>query len=364
MGSNKKYRILVAPLDWGLGHATRCIPIIHYLLEKNVEVVIAADKRPLELLKKEFPSLEFAVLPGYRIAYPNKGSMILKMFLSIPKIVREIREEHELLKKIIRERKIDAVISDNRFGLWSKDIPCVYLTHQVMVKSPFGEKWLYRRHKKIMEKFMESWIPDLSGDDNLSGDLSHKCPLPENACFIGPLTRFKKSPLPPFERGMEEQYDLIAVLSGPEPQRSIFEEKIIDQLRSKDIRVLIVRGITEADEEIQVTEKIKTISHLSLEKLQSAIQASKIVLSRSGYSTIMDLSAIGAKAIFVPTPGQTEQEYLSEFFKKKGIAFSMPQKDLDIGIALKESEKYSGFVKMKSEDLYKECVGRFLEKIV
>src|ERR1043166_5258587 len=167
-------RILVAPLDWGLGHATRCIPIIRYLLEKGQEVIVGADGRPLELLKREFPGQEFIVIPGYKVSYPKKGSMTLKMAASVPKILAGIKKEHEQLDKITTAEKIDAVISDNRFGLWTKKVPCIFITHQLMIKSPFGEKLLHRLNKNHIKKYTECWIPDAEGADNLSGDLAHK----------------------------------------------------------------------------------------------------------------------------------------------------------------------------------------------
>jgi len=193
-----KKRILVAPLDWGLGHATRCIPIIRYLVEKNCEVIIAADKRPMELLKKEFPSLEFVVMPGYNISYPKNGSMVLKMAVQVPKILKGTKQEHTQLEKIIAEEKIDAVISDNRFGLWAKKIPCVFITHQLMVKSPLGEKWIHKLNKDYISKYSECWIPDVK--NGLSGDLGNKFKLPEHAKFIGLLSRFN-TPLNPLSRG-------------------------------------------------------------------------------------------------------------------------------------------------------------------
>lgn len=220
-------RVLIAPLDWGLGHSTRCIPIIRYLLERGVEVVIGADGRPMQLLRMEFPSLEFVQMSGYNISYPKRGSMALKIAVQIPKILAGIKREHELLKKIIQENKIDAVISDNRFGLWSKEIPCVFITHQVMVKSPFGEKWIHQLNKKYISRYTECWVPD-SEKDGLSGDLAHKFKLPENAKFIGMLSRFY-TPQPPSMVELSVN-SLLVILSGPEPQRTVLEGKIIKQL--------------------------------------------------------------------------------------------------------------------------------------
>jgi len=335
-------KILIAPLEWGLGHAARCIPIVKYLLEKKCEVIIGADGRPLQLLQKEFPSHEFVVMPGYNISYPKNGSMALKIASQIPKILSGIKREHELLKKIIKEKNIDAVISDNRFGLWSKEIPCVFITHQLMVKSPFGEKIIHRLNKNYISKYSECWIPDSSGEMNLSGDLSHKFPLPENAKFIGVLSRFETAShaLP-----KEKKYNLLVILSGPEPQRTEIEKKVIEQIRTNPPtrKTLIVQGITENSEHRKISENTEIVSHLTSDELQKIILDSEIIISRPGYSTVMDLAMLGKKAIFVPTPGQTEQEYLADHFSEKKIAYSVSQKRFDLKTALKESKKYTGF---------------------
>ena len=365
-------RILIAPLDWGLGHATRCIPIIKYLLEKSCEVVIGADGRALHLLQKEFPACEFVKISGYDISYPKNGSMVLKMASQIPKIISGIKREHKLLKKIIKERKIDAVISDNRYGLWSREVPSVFITHQLIIKSPFGEKLIHKLNMKYISKYSECWIPDYAGDNNLSGDLSHKFSLPKNVKFIGVLSRFASPPAPlPLERGA--QYKLLVILSGPEPQRTLFEKKIIEQLDSpptplpvrqaglqKERGVLIVQGITEKSVLIKISENIEMISYLTAEELKKEICSSEIVLCRPGYSSVMDLAMLNKKVIFVPTPGQTEQEYLAKYFSDKKIAYSVSQKYFDLKVAIKESEKYSGFTGNYSGEEFKNVVDKFL----
>ncbi len=363
-------KILIAPLDWGLGHATRCIPIIRYLLEKNCEVIIGADGRSLQLLQKEFPSCEFVQIRGYNISYPKNGSMVFKMALQIPQILSGIKQEHEKLKKIIKERKdlpagrqVDAVISDNRFGLWSREVPCVFITHQLMVKSPFGEKLIHRLNKNYISKFSECWIPDVSlthrAGKGLSGDLAHKFSLPENAKFIGVLSRFIL-PLNLPQRGDT----LLVILSGPEPQRTIFEKKIMEQIALLKKRILIIQGITEKNERRKISENVEIVSHLTSEELQKEIFSSEVILSRPGYSTVMDLAVLSKKAIFVPTPGQTEQEYLATYFSEKKIAYSVSQNKFDLKTALKESEHYSGFTEKYSTEEFKESVDLFLKNSV
>lgn len=345
----KQKRILICPLDWGLGHATRCIPIIRLLIKKDAEVMIAADAGPLALLKQEFPQLTFIRLPGYNIQYPKSGSMKIKMLLSIPKIVTGIKEEHAQLDKIIDEHKIDIVISDNRYGCWSKKVKNIFITHQLMIKAPIGESVLHKKVLKYIDNYDECWIPDVDGVANLSGDLAHKYPLSKNIFFVGLLSRFTNNSEVNSKLDSSASLgitNMVAIISGPEPQRSIFEKLVIEQLKQINLKALVVCG-KASEEKTETIKEIKIVSHLKSDEMKAAIQNADIILSRSGYSTVMDLASLGKKVIFVPTPGQTEQEYLAELFMKKGIAFSQTQSSFDLKIALEKSKNYKGFEKTK-----------------
>jgi uncharacterized protein (TIGR00661 family) len=349
----QKKRILICPLDWGLGHATRCIPIIRLLLQQNEEVLIAGSGRSFLLLKQEFPSLEFIDLPGYEISY-STGSMALHLFFSIPKILKGIKKEHELLQNIIRQKRIDLVISDNRFGLWSDQVKTVFITHQLLIKSPLGEYVLHRINLHYIKKYTACWIPDFEEEPNLSGELTHTYPLPENAVFIGPLSRFSSSSssatsLP----HLKKVYDVMVIISGPEPQRTLFEELILKQAAILPLNFLIVIGVTEQIPTVVTKGNLDIVSHLPADEMKSAILAAGIIISRSGYSTLMDLATLGKKAIFVPTPGQTEQQYLAAYCMENKIAYSENQIEFTIQRALKQAEAYTGFKKIQSDTVSK-----------
>jgi uncharacterized protein (TIGR00661 family) len=336
-------RILICPLDWGLGHATRCIPIIRYLLEKNAKVIIAADSRPLTLLKQEFPELEFIRFSGYNVDYSGHLPMAVKMLLSVPGILKRIRQEQKELEEIVEKHKIDIVISDNRYGCHSSKTRNIFITHQLMIKAPLGENQLHKKVLGYLKNYDECWIPDLEGENNLSGDLSHKFLLPANAFFIGPLSRFSFT-----ETNIKPVHDVMAIISGPEPQRSIFEKMVTEQIYRRGIKAFIVAGTPgNAD---RTSEQVSIFSHMSTKEMQEEILRSKIILSRPGYSTAMDLAALGKKAIFVPTPGQTEQEYLAGYYEEKKIAFYQEQSGFDLQKALKESMNYKGFEPLPSGD--------------
>lgn len=352
-----KKRILVCPLDWGLGHATRCIPVIHELQKQGAEVVIAADKRPLELLKQEFPQLQFIVFTGYEIAYPENGSMVFKMAFSIPKILKKISEEKKFLKEIVRKEKIDGVISDNRYGLGIADVPSVLILHQLMIKSPFGESVLHQITLNYVKQFSFCWVPDFPGENNLSGDLAHQYLLPDNARFVGALSRFSS-----FQKKekVEKKYDLLVIISGPEPQRTVFEKMIVQQVSKLPQRTLVVLGKPENTVTKEKIGNAAIISHLNAEQLFNAVSVSELVLTRPGYSTIMDLAMMKKKAIFVPTPGQTEQEYLGNLYHSKKTHLCEKQNELDVAKAIEQVSLFKGFTEFSEVELLSENVKEFL----
>ena len=334
---------------------TRCIPVIRLLLHKNAEVIIAGDGPSYELLKKEFPQLTFIVLKGYNITYPKQGSMVLKMMLAAPKIILGIYKEHQALKKIIALHKIDIVLSDNRYGLWNKGIKSVFITHQLMIKTPFAEQLLHQIVLFFIKKYTECWIPDVNGENNLSGDLSHKYPLSSNTFFVGILSRFNKD-----ENCIEHQYDVLAIVSGPEPQRSVFEKQLFEQLKQSKLKTVIVCGKPQLNKKIETIDNVTVISHLDSDELQKIILQSNIIIARSGYSSIMDLATLGKKAIFIPTPGQTEQEYLADRLMKTNIVFSQTQTAFNLQQALENSNKYNGFNNVQSNNLLEKRVDDLL----
>jgi len=307
-------KILVCPLNWGLGHATRCVPIIRQLQSNGHEVVLVSDGFPLAFLRQEFPSLRTIEYPSYPVHYSSGKSQIGAMLSSFPGIVSHIFKEHFWLKRLLENESFDQVISDNRFGMWNKQIHSVYITHQIMVKMPrtlkFLEPLVFALHKLIIQKYDECWIPDIEGNKGLSGDLSHKYKLPRNAKFVGILSRFStmKDIVP------DSTYDVMGIVSGPEPQRTIFEKQLIEKYSSESFKTLIVAGQPEKVEKERLIGNVQLFSHLPNYKLAAYLKGSKKIICRSGYSTLMDLQELKCleRAEFIPTPGQTEQEYLAE----------------------------------------------------
>lgn len=312
MSTEKK--ILVAPLNWGLGHATRCIPIIRELMAHGYQPVLASDGQALALLRKEFPELAALELPSYEVEYPvEEKNFKWKMLRNAPKMIDAVLQERKVVKKWVKELGLKGIISDNRFGVVSKKAPSVFITHQLNVLSG-NTSWLTGTiHRQIMRKFAEVWVPDSDGPLTLSGKLGHLTHYDEQVRYIGPLSRFKPG-------AGDTKYDLLVLLSGPEPQRTMLELLLREEMLYFKGKVLMVRGVVEPEQQFTQMENITICNFMTSVDLQRAFTQCDKVLCRSGYTTIMDLSVLGKKAFFIPTPGQYEQEYLAKKFKKDGLA--------------------------------------------
>ena len=346
-------KILVTPLNWGLGHATRCIPIIRALIKEGFEPILAGDGESLILLQKEFSKLKSYKLPTYHIQYTKKGKNLkFKLLLETPRILNVIKKEQELVAEIIKKENIRGIISDNRFGVRSSKIPSVYITHQINVLSGITSFFTSKFHQKIILKFDECWIPDYETPPFLAGRLSHSNNTKLNVKYIGPLSRFKST-----STEQDKKYDIMVLLSGPEPQRTLLEEKLVKELEFYSKKVVFIRGII-TDKPLKTSNKnIEIIDFMMQRNLQKAIQNSKIIIARSGYSTIMDLEKLEAKAFFIPTPGQDEQMYLAKYLKEQEIAPYALQREFKLDL-VEKTENYKGFKSKKvnnsiSFDLFK-----------
>jgi uncharacterized protein (TIGR00661 family) len=346
-------------MDWGLGHASRCIRIIQELQQRNCEVIIASSGDALNLLRAEFPDVHYFSLPGYSPKYSRSNRMVLKMFLQFPHFLSVIRKEHHAVEDIIQEQNSQVVISDNRYGCWSKKAISVLITHQSNIMMPKRFGWLKGFVRKMnvrqMRKFQRIWIPDTPGK-GLSGDLKSFGKVNEVAFeFIGNISRFR---IGDAKESLLE-YDVVAILSGPEPQRSIFEKIVLRQLKESSLKWFLVRGVFD-DDNTPVTDKV--VNHLTSKKLLQLINRSGVVLARCGYSTVMDLAALQKRAILIPTPGQTEQEYLAHELSKMGIIFTTSQEKLNIEVAMREVMNTTGLSIPVDDSLLTNALDKLLQE--
>lgn len=309
-------KILIAPLNWGLGHAARCVPLIRHYLEQGDEVVLAGDGDSFTLLKRTFPDLRTVDLPPLVLRYTANSQQRGFYLRAVWTLMRFTIADHYYLRQILAREHFDRVISDNRFGLFSRDTHSVYITHQLYPILPkrlrLFQPLARALHACIYRRYDEVWVPDyVDSSHNLSGALSHGGCFGQRAKYIGPLSRFTTryhttphSPVP--------HYTTLAILSGLEPQRTMFEGELLQRFAKSSESVLLVRGKLSDPHTVIKRGNITIIPSITDDELIAVVQGVHTIVARSGYSTIMDLAALGVldKAELHPTPGQSEQEYL------------------------------------------------------
>ncbi|MDO3694039.1 glycosyltransferase [Wenyingzhuangia sp. chi5] len=339
-------KIIVAPLNWGWGHVSRCIPIIKEIIVLGYIPIIASDGDALLFLRKEFPDLETLELTTYGIQYHQY--FVGSMFLNIPKIVNGIMKEQAVIKKYINDHKkeIVGIISDNRLGVYHSEIPSVYITHQLNIKAGILSKSIDKIHHYFIKKHKECWVPD--EENNLySGDLSKNISN-LNIQYIGVLSRFKKQEIP-------IKYNLLVLLSGIEGQRNALEDLMCKELRYFKGKVLLVRGTLKVSTKV-FSSNVEVIDYLLSDDLEKVINESELVISRSGYSTIMDLITLEKSAFYIPTPGQTEQEYLAKYLNSQSKARFSTQKEFNIDMLNKKN------VEVSFKKTSQHCISKYLIK--
>ena len=315
-------KILVAPLNWGLGHASRCVPLIRRFLAEGHEVILGGDGESLTLLRRHFSTLRYTYLAPLQLRYSQSNRQVLAMMRAIPQLILWAIKDHAMLAGILREEHIDRVVSDNRFGLYNSAAECVYLTHQLHIFLPRGWRWAERiaqsLHARIYKRYDKVWVPDYAElPKSLSGELGHpnhvSCPIE----YIGPLSRFEK--LVSDIAHPSHVYDVVAVLSGLEPQRTMLEQEIRNRYAGGKEKVLIVQGLMNKPNTRIKRANVTIVPYMDDKEMAEVLLCAKHIIARSGYSTVMDMEALGVmhKAQLIPTPGQPEQEYLAQWIKQR-----------------------------------------------
>ena len=352
-------RILISPLNWGLGHAGRMIPLALELRKRGHEIIFGVDGSIIHTIEKDLPGIKIIEIPGVRIRYSAVLPQYISILLQVPHIVTASFREHSTLKRLVRELKPDIIISDNRFGFYHKEIFSVFVTHQLRILFPewakFAEpaaSWVNRR---IIGNFDLCLVPDYPGNENLSGRLSHQLKLPDNVFCMGPLSRFSgatagesdKSESDISEASMGESDTGVAtthkakagkaktnlphpynclILSGPEPQRSILFEKVSEALSGINLAVLCG---SPAPGNNKKHGNITFITDPDTATMKKVISGSSLVISRAGYSSIMELVSLGRGGVIIPTPGQTEQEYLGQYHNGRHGFITLKQNQME-----------------------------------
>jgi UDP:flavonoid glycosyltransferase YjiC (YdhE family) len=360
-------RILIAPLDWGLGHTTRCIPIIREIRRLGHNILFAGTPDQQAFIKQTFPDLDTRFLNGYRVRY-SRHALMFTLLWQIPRLLKTIQAEHEWMLRIVEEESVDGIISDNRYGLWHPSKPSIILTHQPNIITGMGgraDAGIRKMHYKYLSRFRSVWIPDYPGTPNLAGRLSHPDQIPPNTQYIGPLSQFTDTETARVRgstgEGMNEGHILI-LLSGPEPQRTVLADKLWSQVQEFKRDIVFVEGSAGASRQT-IPPHIRHVSLATASDLQPLLEKASIVICRSGYSTLMDLATLGKPAILIPTPGQTEQEYLAQYLSAKGHAIARSQSTFFISEAIDKAKELKPFERGDAGDLLRPILNSWIQTL-
>jgi UDP:flavonoid glycosyltransferase YjiC (YdhE family) len=320
--------VLVCPMDWGLGHASRCVPVILALREAGCSVLVAASGGGSELIKSELgpeiinltdpdgdSRVRIIPFPGFPVSY-SRRFLFFRLMLRVPAFLYHIHMERKLLNRIVKKYRPNLIVSDNRYGLGHRSVRSVIITHQLTPVMPLAlkpfEGIVALTIRKWIRTFDECWIPD-DPDHSAAGQLISGFERLPSVYFIGWLSRFGSCGY-----GGSFRYRFLFILSGPEPNRTMLEDIIIKRFSGIRERVLLVRGLHGCIPEREVKGNIEIVGFMDSDMLATAVNDSRTIVCRSGYSSVMDLLVMGRDAVLIPTPGQTEQEYLAEWLSAKG----------------------------------------------
>ena len=355
--------VVYSLLDWGLGHTTRSIPIIRHLIALNCNVLVACNSNQKLILLKEFPEINYKELGGYELRYATKGWLtILYIILQVPKILIKINKENRWLKGFLLENKVDFIVSDNRFGFFSSKIPSIFITHQLSIRTGLGswaDKLIRLFNYRYINHFTACWVPDYPEKDGLAGKLSHPATFPAIPIhYLGPVSRFV-----PCRPATESKQEILIILSGPEPQRTILEFKILFDVHLMDKtnrRFVLVRGLPAEAKKLYTTSPIEIFNHLPTTELNRYLCTASLVVSRAGYTSIMDYMKLGVRAVLIPTPGQAEQQYLAQHLHQSGLALAIEQKKFSLQNALQQASSFH-FKKAEWDmESYKSIINEYL----
>ncbi|MBR2197640.1 MAG: glycosyl transferase family 28 [Fibrobacter sp.] len=362
-------KVLVAPLDWGLGHATRCVPVIKEFLRQGAQVELAVTDSYAPLYREIFPELKKHTAPSYGIVYPkhgfNMGLWLLKNSAHLNKV---IEYEHHYAEEMVRRHDFDILFSDNRFGFYSDKAFSIYMTHQCRIAFPtifskfegIGIHW----HKKKMGHFDQVWIPDLREAPGYAGAMSHVKNFAVPVRYAGPLSRFAElENLSEIVTAGPKDLGVVAVISGVEPARSTFERKLRELLTQVPGNHVMILGKPGAERKSWTEGNVQFFSHLETTEFARAVSRARWIVSRGGYSTVMDMATLGASCIFVPTPGQYEQVVLSRNLSRAGYAVNIPAGNLSLETLQAAMKSHVALPKPPTQNLLTPLVQEALKQV-
>lgn len=354
--------MLLSPLDWGFGHTTRCIPLVQSLLSLNCSVIIACNQWQKALLEPQLPGCRYEILEGYNILYGRTAtSTRFNLLLQLPRLYRYFRREQKWLNRLLLHSKIDGIISDNRYGLFNTRIPSVIITHQLAIQTGLGDatdRLVQLMHYRLLHKFSACWVPDNKEMPYAAGHLSHQLTYPDIPTrFLGCLSRMNACS-PTSEKG-----PIVILLSGPEPQRTILENNLFLQLGNIPESIVFIRGTSTVPPPEKAHPHVEVRNFVQADELNGLLCRASVVIARSGYTTVMDILKLKKKSILIPTPGQTEQEYLGSHLMQNKWAFTAKQNTFQIQHALESAKNFPYELVEWDMEQYREVLSDWVDSL-
>jgi len=311
---------------------------VAHLLQTGHRPIVAGNEAQMAIIDQYFNGrIDTIYIDGYNVTYSGLNKVAQAgLLLQTPRLLKSIGQENIRLKEIVKDLRPDGIISDNRYGMYHTQVPSVIMTHQLRIRSGLGntvDNVLQRMHYKYLNRFGATWVVDTEASPGLAGTLSHPTGMPDKYNYIGLLSRFANVA----NAAPKEDGPIVMLISGPEPQRTEFSKILWQQALRHKGEVIFAEGNEAATVPAAIPEHISYHKRIDGPALAEALKSALMVVCRSGYSTLMDLCAINKRAILIPTPGQTEQQYLGHMLHERGIFYSTEQKGFDLQRALKDA---------------------------
>jgi len=354
-------RIMYAVCSWGYGHVTRSLPIIRRFIKEGHEVVCVATGQPRYMLEQELGhfdnQVEIVDVKDYPLPYTqNPDAFFFKFLATSPTMLIRIQKENDWVAKDTARRKYDLIVSDNRYGIYNKRVPSFLMTHQLRMLAPGRVRFMEWGTEKFVSFFQDYFtkfiVPDFEEDD-LCGDLCHNLTQYKKGkiAYIGVISDF------PYDPTMEKDLDGYISISGPEPQRTSYERTLRKQVGELKGKWIMSLGKKKAP--VERIGNVKVVPYLTTKDRAETLSRTDFVITRSGYTTLMDICMGGHKALLSPTPGQTEQEYLSAIHNKKGTWYSVDQDKIDLLEGIKKAKKFTGIKRGSTEKAVEKAMDTF-----
>lgn len=307
-------KILYGCLDWGNGHIARSVPLILQLQSQGNHVFFMGSPEQQTVLSRYGFTGTFKELPPTGFRFKGDGNFVLEALRNVRIVSKAVRRDQERVSDYAQAHGIDLILSDHRYGVRCDTIPSVFITHQVELppKTNPVARWI---HRKWMARFNSIWIMD-DEQNRLAGTLSRFVP---GSCYIGHYSRFSLT------NSTTESGKVVAVISGPEPYAEQFFNEMVKAANTSQQKWTIVCSANYA---AAAGLKKGTILVNNWKRADEAIASAEYVVSRNGYTTLMDLTVLQKKAILIPTPGQLEQQYLAVLHREHSLWKMVPEHSL------------------------------------